>query len=124
MLLAQRLGSESAVRPSMSLARSPSPIANHSHRDRATYDPTSSSAVNYYVADPADAPANLTYGPSFFDLASKLNGPTTIGLNRRLNNINNTIAAAEQAVKTMDNLYAIELGNEPDCGSSLSASER
>ncbi|AFR94233.2 hypothetical protein J008_02075 [Cryptococcus neoformans] len=87
-------------------------------QDRATYDPTSSSAVNYYVADPADAPANLTYGPSFFDLASKLNGPTTIGLNRRLNNINNTIAAAEQAVKTMDNLYAIELGNEPDLYSS------
>ncbi|WVQ76920.1 hypothetical protein IAR50_006599 [Cryptococcus sp. DSM 104548] len=83
-------------------------------QDRATYDPWSTSTVTYSVDDPADAPANLTFGPAFFDLASQLSGQTTIGLNRRLNNINNTIAAAQQAVGTMRNLFAIELGNEPD----------
>ncbi|WVQ85122.1 hypothetical protein IAT38_007287 [Cryptococcus sp. DSM 104549] len=50
----------------------------------------------------------------FFDLAGKLGRPTTIGLNRRLNNLNNTIDAAKVAVKKMKNLNAIELGNEPD----------
>ncbi|TYJ54511.1 hypothetical protein B9479_004835 [Cryptococcus floricola] len=83
-------------------------------QDRATYDPSSTSAVTYSVDDPADAPANLTYGPAFFELASQLSGPTTIGLNRRLNDINNTIAAAQEAVEQMENLFAIELGNEPD----------
>lgn len=40
---------------------------------------------------------------------------TSVGLNRRLNDINNTIAAAEVAFSKMSNLYAIELGNEPNC---------
>ncbi|ODN78183.1 hypothetical protein L198_07972 [Cryptococcus wingfieldii CBS 7118] len=83
-------------------------------QDRATYDPSSTAAVTYSVDDPADAPANLTYGPAFFELASHLSGPATIGLNRRLNDISNTIAAAQEAVERMDNLFAIELGNEPD----------
>jgi hypothetical protein len=40
---------------------------------------------------------------------------TSLGLNRRLNDVNNTIAAAEVALSKMSNLYAIELGNEPNC---------
>lgn len=39
----------------------------------------------------------------------------TIGLNRQLNNIANTQAAAEEAVRRVTGLLAIELGNEPDC---------
>lgn len=84
-------------------------------RDRATYDPSLSTAVNYSVASPADAPASLTYGPSFFDLAADLSGDVTIGFNRQLNDISNVGAAAAEAQDTMSNLYAIELGNEPDC---------
>lgn len=50
-------------------------------------------------------------------LASEYAGKVIIGLNRRLDNISNTIAAALVAQKDMDNLYAIELGNEPNCQS-------
>lgn len=38
-----------------------------------------------------------------------------IGLNRGHNNITNTIAAAQVAKKSMPNLLALELGNEPEC---------
>jgi hypothetical protein len=72
-------------------------------------------AVNYTVASPADAPLNLTYGPKFFDLASAFPNPVTIGLNRRLNQENNTLAAGINARSVMKNIYAIELGNEPEC---------
>jgi hypothetical protein len=83
-------------------------------RDRATYDPLLTSDVNYTVASPADAPLSLTYGPSFFSQAGTYEGAVTIGLNRELDNIDNTIAAANVAVEKMENLEAIELGNEPN----------
>ncbi|TFK53939.1 glycoside hydrolase family 79 protein [Heliocybe sulcata] len=89
-------------------------------QDRAIYDPSLQSAVNYTVADPSDAPASLTYGPSFFTLASKLKGDVTVGLNRQLNNLTNSLAAAEHANAIMENLYAMELGNEPDLYSQSS----
>ncbi|KAI0674810.1 hypothetical protein C8Q78DRAFT_965262 [Trametes maxima] len=89
-------------------------------QDRATYDPNLQSAVNYTVASPADAPASLTYGPSFFTLASQLKGDVTIGLNRQLNNQNNSLSAGSRAKQSMRNLFAIELGNEPDSYSSSS----
>lgn len=85
-----------------------------STRDRATYDPSLATAVNYTVASSADAPASLTFGPMFFDLASELPGDVTIGLNRQLNNLGNTQAAAERAISVVDGLLALELGNEPD----------
>lgn len=84
-------------------------------RDRATYDANLQSAVNYTVATPADAPLSLTYGPSFFTLASQLKGQVTVGLNRQLNNQANSLAAGSRAKQSMGNLFAIELGNEPDC---------
>ncbi|KAL4974027.1 hypothetical protein BDW66DRAFT_161629 [Aspergillus desertorum] len=83
-------------------------------QDRATYDASSSDAVTYSVDDPADAPLSLTYGPSFITLASEYNGSVVLGLNRRLNDIENTISAASLAVSEMGNLQAIELGNEPN----------
>jgi len=49
------------------------------NRDRATYNVSSPNAVTYTVASPADAPASLTYGPSFLTLAGTYNGSTTIG---------------------------------------------
>lgn len=89
-------------------------------RDRATYDASSSEAVTYTVASTKDAPTTLTYGPSFVSLAAEYAGKVILGLNRRLDNISNTIAAALLAQKNMDNLYSIELGNEPNCQSQQS----
>ncbi|KNG88144.1 hypothetical protein ANOM_003351 [Aspergillus nomiae NRRL 13137] len=83
-------------------------------QDRATYDASSSSAVTYTVSDPADAPSSLTFGPPFMSLAASYGGQVIVGLNRRLNNQSNTIAAAALAKDTINNLYAIELGNEPN----------
>ena len=87
----------------------------YNHRDRATYDASSSNYVTYTVADPKDAPASLTFGPSFISLAAQYAGEVTIGFNRRLNNLANTIAAAKLAVSQIKSLYSIELGNEPNC---------
>ncbi|KAJ3975093.1 hypothetical protein EV361DRAFT_890688 [Lentinula raphanica] len=90
-------------------------------QDRATYDSTLATPVSYTVASPTDAPTSLTFGPSFFTLAaSDLKGNVTIGLNRQLNNQANTLSAAVQAKNSMPNLYAIELGNEPDLYASTS----
>ena len=90
-------------------------------RDRATYVASQSDAVDYTVASPNDAPTSLTYGPSFFTLASQLaNSPdVTIGLNRQLNNQANSLQAAQKAKSTIKNLYAIEVGNEPDRTSKM-----
>lgn len=84
-------------------------------RDRATYDPTLTTAVSYTVASSTDAPSSLTYGPSFISLAASYGGEIILGLNRRLNNISNSILAAELAQSEATNLYAMELGNEPNC---------
>ncbi|PAV16737.1 glycoside hydrolase family 79 [Pyrrhoderma noxium] len=89
-------------------------------QDRATYDASLTTAVNYSVSSPLDAPLSLTYGPSFFTLAGELAGDVTIGLNRELNNIENTRSAAEAAVQRVKGLLAIELGNEPDLYSTSS----
>jgi hypothetical protein len=48
-------------------------------------------------------------------LAGTYDGKVTIGFNRRLNNLANTVAAAAQAQDEIDSLHAIELGNEPNC---------
>ncbi|KAJ5368295.1 uncharacterized protein N7496_008055 [Penicillium cataractarum] len=87
-------------------------------QDRATYDPSLTLAVNYTVASSADAPTTLTYGPSFISLAASYGGEIILGLNRRLNNIVNSISAAKLAQSEASNLYAMELGNEPNFYSS------
>lgn len=84
-------------------------------RDRATYDPSLTQAVSYTVATSTAAPTSLTYGPSFISMAASYGGEIILGLNRRLNNISNTIAAAKLAQSQATNLYAMELGNEPNC---------
>lgn len=84
-------------------------------QDRASYDSSTSAYVVYSVANPADAPATLTFGPNFIKLAATYAGDVTLGLNRGKNNIDNTIAAAKVAVQEIKNIYAIELGNEPEC---------
>lgn len=104
-------------------------------RDRAKFDASSSAYVTYSVAASTDAPASLTFGPSFIDLAATYPGTAVMGqsdscqtcaladniagLNRGHDDITNTIAAAKVANEKMDNLLAIELGNEPECQSSL-----
>ncbi|TVY15567.1 Beta-glucuronidase [Lachnellula arida] len=90
-------------------------------RDRATYDPNTSAYVVYTVAAATDAPAALTFGPSFMTLADTYDGTVVLGLNRGHDNITNTIAAAKVAKSSMANLLAIELGNEPESGNSNSA---
>ncbi|KAM5543120.1 hypothetical protein V8D89_002994 [Ganoderma adspersum] len=89
-------------------------------QDRATYNSSLQTAVNYTVASPADAPTTLTYGPSFFGLANGLRGDVTIGLNRQLNNQANSLSAGAQAKSSVGGLLALELGNEPDLYSSSS----
>ncbi|KAI0093447.1 hypothetical protein BDY19DRAFT_983105 [Irpex rosettiformis] len=83
-------------------------------QDRATYDANLGIAVNYTVASPADAPASLTFGPQFITLASQLRGQVTLGLNRQLNNQPASLGAAVLAKQNMKNLFAVELGNEPE----------
>ncbi|AEO59838.1 glycoside hydrolase family 79 protein [Thermothelomyces thermophilus ATCC 42464] len=83
-------------------------------QDRASYDSSTSAYVVYSVANPADAPATLTFGPKFMTLAGTYPGSVVVGLNRGKNNIDNTIAAAKVAVSEVTNLLAIELGNEPE----------
>lgn len=83
-------------------------------QDRAQYDASTSAYVVYTVASAADAPASLTFGPRFMDLAATYPGTVVVGLNRGKNNITNTIAAAKVAAGRMGNLLAIELGNEPE----------
>jgi len=83
-------------------------------QDRAKYDASSSAYVVYTVANPTDAPANLTFGPSFMSLAATYPGTVVVGLNRGKDDIANTIAAAKVAKDRMKNLLAIELGNEPE----------
>lgn len=73
--------------------------------------------MTYSVSDPGDAPESLTFGPSFISLAASYGGDVILGLNRRLNNVSNTLAAATLAKDNIQNLYAIELGNEPNCAS-------
>ena len=85
------------------------------NRDRATYNANLATAVNYTVSSPLDAPTSLTYGPSFFTLASQLNSAVTLGLNRQLNNQANTLSAGSRAKSSVSKLLALELGNEPDC---------
>ncbi|RDL31075.1 Glycoside hydrolase family 79 protein [Venustampulla echinocandica] len=83
-------------------------------QDRATYDASTSAYVVYNVANPTDAPASLTFGSSFMKLAATYSGSVVVGLNRALDNLQNTIAAAKVAKSNMNNLIAIELGNEPE----------
>ncbi|KAI5920317.1 glycoside hydrolase family 79 protein [Camillea tinctor] len=83
-------------------------------QDRAQYDAATSAYVVYSVSNAADAPASLTFGSSFFTLAGTYGGSVVTGLNRGKNNVQNTIDAAKVAVAEMDNLLAIELGNEPE----------
>lgn len=73
--------------------------------------------MNYTVDSPADAPASLTFGPPFFALAAQLSGSpeVTLGLNRQLDDQPASLAAAVRAKQTMGNLFALELGNEPEC---------
>jgi hypothetical protein len=49
------------------------------NRDRATYDASSSAYVTYSVASPLDAPASLTFGPKFMELASTYPGTVVMG---------------------------------------------
>jgi len=84
-------------------------------QDRASYDASTSAYVVYSVANAADAPKTLTFGPKFMTLAGTYRGSVVMGLNRGKNNLPNTIAAAKVAVSEMKNLLAMELGNEPEC---------
>ncbi|KAI8813802.1 Phosphopantetheine attachment site-containing protein [Cladochytrium replicatum] len=83
-------------------------------QDRALYNPALRGPANYFVPSPKDAPQNVTYGSGFMFLAGQYAGDVTLGLNRKLNDLDSTIAAAKRAVSDIPTLTAIELGNEPE----------
>ncbi|EGF98481.1 family 79 glycoside hydrolase, partial [Melampsora larici-populina 98AG31] len=83
--------------------------------DYGTYDPNLKEAIHYTLsAADKGVPKTLTYGPEFIRLASTLPGPVTLGLNRKANNLSNSLLAAKEAVKQIKNIHAIEPGNEPN----------
>ncbi|KAH8701534.1 hypothetical protein BGW36DRAFT_445075 [Talaromyces proteolyticus] len=84
-------------------------------QDRATYDPNFHGYISYSVANPLDAPNTLIYGPAFWDLISAYGGGTMLGFNRGDDNRTNTYMAVQDArTRIPNNLWGIELGNEPD----------
>ncbi|CAH7668971.1 family 79 glycoside hydrolase [Phakopsora pachyrhizi] len=84
-------------------------------QDRASYDPQLDKAVKLqFSANDKRVPEKLQYGKEFIKLASALNGPTTIGLNRFSGDIENAFLASQEILKTMKNLESISLGNEPE----------
>ncbi|KAI7940237.1 hypothetical protein MJO28_013889 [Puccinia striiformis f. sp. tritici] len=84
-------------------------------QDRATYDPNQKDPVLFVMPPGKKVAQKVTFGPAFIDLASRLKGATTLGLNRQQGDKNNAGLAALAAVQKMKNLYALELGNEPNC---------
>lgn len=101
---------------------SPSPsslVPNRRHYpvriiDRALYDGEQKAPSSYKLQPGVHVPKQLTFGSNFIELAASLKGPTTLGLNRESNNFTNVAEAIAQALLKMDNLYAFELGNEPE----------
>ncbi|KAH9820531.1 family 79 glycoside hydrolase [Melampsora americana] len=83
--------------------------------DYGTYDPNLEEPIHYTLS-PTDkgVPKSLTYGPHYLRLASTLSGPVTLGLNRKANNLSNSLLAAKEAVRQIKNLHALEPGNEPN----------
>ncbi|EGF98482.1 family 79 glycoside hydrolase [Melampsora larici-populina 98AG31] len=87
--------------------------------DFGAYDPNLKEAIHYTLsAADKGVPKTLTYGPEFIRLASTLPGPVTLGLNCKANNLPNSLLAAQEAVKQIKNIHALELGNEPECKST------
>ncbi|POW13013.1 hypothetical protein PSTT_04023, partial [Puccinia striiformis] len=82
-------------------------------QDRATYDPNQAQPVRYSLPPGERVAHNVTFGPGFIELASRLRGAVTFGLNRQQGDLNNAGLAASAVVKKIKNLYALELGNEP-----------
>lgn len=68
---------------------------------------------NFSEASVADYP-NFYYGPEFFKIVGSYGGTVVLGLDRGQNNISNAVNAAKAAKELIPNLYAFELGNEPD----------
>ncbi|KAB8223197.1 hypothetical protein BDV33DRAFT_228660 [Aspergillus novoparasiticus] len=84
--------------------------------DRATYDPNLSDPI--HNPDPnSGIPTRLKIGPSFFDLFANLpEAKYVIDIPMYHNNLSNSILFAEAANKRIgaSNIYAWEIGNEPD----------
>ncbi|KAF4499689.1 hypothetical protein FAGAP_4140 [Fusarium agapanthi] len=93
-------------------------------QDRATYDASSSQYVTYTVANAGDAPSALTFGSSFMSLAGTYDGKVTIGFNRRLNNLANTVAAAVKAVDQIGSLHALSLATNPTSSAAVTRSPK
>ncbi|GMF67990.1 unnamed protein product [Aspergillus oryzae] len=85
-------------------------------RDRATYDPNLSDPI--YNPDPnSGIPTHLKIGPSFFDLFANFpEAKYVIDIPMYHDNLSNSILFAEAANKRIgaSNIYAWEIGNEPD----------
>lgn len=96
----------------------------HSHirlggstEDKALFDPNLSTAVtpgvNFSEAGTATLPTRSD-GPQLLELVASHGGNVVFGLDRGRNNLSNSISAAIAAKAHLSNLYASELGNEPE----------
>ncbi|KAI5307316.1 hypothetical protein KEM56_000023 [Ascosphaera pollenicola] len=97
-------------------ARPPMRIGGTS-QDSAVYNASLPSAISYRWPDSTHkgVPLDLQFGKEYIALASKYDGPVTFGLNRRMNNLSNTIEAARLARSGLStNFHAFENGNEPN----------
>ncbi|KAL2836299.1 hypothetical protein BJY01DRAFT_252030 [Aspergillus pseudoustus] len=84
-------------------------------QDRATYDPDFDGYISYINDDPLVAPMELTYGPKFWDLIAKYDTESMLGFNRGDNNRTNMLSAVLEARRRAGSqLWAVEIGNEPD----------
>ncbi|KAL3492086.1 hypothetical protein BJX62DRAFT_236520 [Aspergillus germanicus] len=80
--------------------------------DTGLFDPDLT--VPRLVTPIQNIPDSFWYGPLFYEILAQYPGDIVFGLNRGLDNLSNAILAAEYATKMLPNLYALELGNEPD----------
>lgn len=87
------------------------------YRDSAVYNSSLSSPISYRWPDSTHkgVPLDLQFGKQYISLASQYDGPVVFGLNRRMDNLSNTIEAAKIAREGMPNFRAFEIGNEPNC---------
>ncbi|KAI9614780.1 hypothetical protein H4Q26_009173 [Puccinia striiformis f. sp. tritici PST-130] len=68
-------------------------------QDRATYDPNQAQPIRYSLPPGEKVANNITFGPGFIELASRLRGAVTFGLNRQQGDLNNAGLAASAVVK-------------------------
>ena len=88
------------------------------NRDNGVYEPNQTVHVALPSGEaPTQLPWDMKVGPSYFDSMKALpDNKYILGLPLAKNPKNSTISFTQEGIKRigMDNIYAFELGNEPD----------